>query len=583
MRKTTKQTLNFYKKYLKQYKWLTLLTFGGVGIGVMANYLSPIFYREFVDAMVASAEKQELFKIVGFILMAYLINTLGWRIGTYGMIKLQPIIMAEMSQECFKKIHSHSYRFFSNEFVGSLVKRVNRTPRSFEKFMDVLTFELFTAALRVTIATVVLFVIHPILGSAILVWSMIFLVLHYYISRYKLEKYDLKETAAETKVTAELADSLTNNINIKLFASEVSEKKRFDKTTISWRDLTYASWLFSHYIETIQSALMIALNILILVTTVHLWSNGLITVGTFVLIQVYMMDVFTHIWHTGRHLQDMHRALADAEEMTIILNQEIEVLDAPNASELKLSRGDVEFKKVEFAYDKSNGILKKLSFKVKPGEKIALIGPSGGGKTTITKLLFRFFDIQEGKIFIDGQDISQLKQESLRSQIALVPQDPILFHRSLEENISYGRIDASKKEIIAASKMANCDQFIAKLPNGYATKVGERGIKLSGGERQRIAIARAILSNTKILILDEATSNLDVHSEKLIQDALQNLMKNKTTFVIAHRLSTIVQMDRILVLDKGKIIEQGSHAVLLNKPDSLYKSLWSSQMEGYLT
>ena len=164
-----------------------------------------------------------------------------------------------------------------------------------------------------------------------------------------------------------------------------------------------------------------------------------------------------------------------------------------------------------------------------------------------------------------------------------MPQDPILFHRSLEENISYGRIDASKKEIIAASKMANCDQFIAKLPNGYATKVGERGIKLSGGERQRIAIARAILSNTKILILDEATSNLDVHSEKLIQDALQNLMKNKTTFVIAHRLSTIVQMDRILVLDKGKIIEQGSHAVLLNKPDSLYKSLWSSQMEGYLT
>ena len=237
---------------------------------------------------------------------------------------------------------------------------------------------------------------------------------------------------------------------------------------------------------------------------------------------------------------------------------------------------------MSFGYESESGVIQKFSFKLNPSEKVALIGPSGGGKSTLTKLMLRLFDVDKGKILIDGQDISKVTQDSLRGQIALVPQDPILFHRSLEENIRYGRLEASAEEIRAAAHLAHCHEFIEQMPKKYATVVGERGVKLSGGERQRIAIARAILANSKILILDEATSSLDSESEKLIQDALKNLMKNKTTFVIAHRLSTIVSMDRILVLEEGKIVEEGSHRVLIRNKGGLDRKLWELQGGGYL-
>ncbi|OGJ43526.1 hypothetical protein A3J23_04225 [Candidatus Peregrinibacteria bacterium RIFCSPLOWO2_02_FULL_48_14] len=260
----------------------------------------------------------------------------------------------------------------------------------------------------------------------------------------------------------------------------------------------------------------------------------------------------------------------------------------------------MEFEKVSFSYMESlhNGfsvarprrvteedessVLRHFSFHVKPGERVAFIGPSGGGKTTIVKLLLRLFDVDKGRILIDGQDISKVTQDSLRVQIALVPQDPVLFHRSLMENIRYGRLDASNEEVVAAAKLAHADEFIRRFPKGYETHVGERGVKLSGGERQRVAIARALLANTRILILDEATSSLDSESEKLIKDALKVLMRGKTVFVIAHRLSTIIDMDRILVLEKGRIVEEGSHADLVGKEGGLYKKLWDLQVGGYL-
>jgi ATP-binding cassette subfamily B protein len=268
----------------------------------------------------------------------------------------------------------------------------------------------------------------------------------------------------------------------------------------------------------------------------------------------------------------------------VILDEEHEVKDSLGAKNLKINAGKVEFDKVSFSYNKAKeeSVIKNLSFKVKPGEKVALIGPSGGGKSTLTKLILRLFDIKKGSILIDGQDISKVTQDSLRRQIALVPQDPILFHRTLRENIRYANQHVSDEELIAASKMAHCHEFIKKLPHGYDTHVGERGIKLSGGQRQRVAIARAILSQAKILILDEATSSLDSESEKLIQDALKNLIKNKTTFIIAHRLSTIMNVDRIFVLENGRIIEEGTHADLVSKESGLYKKLWNLQVGGYL-
>lgn len=288
------------------------------------------------------------------------------------------------------------------------------------------------------------------------------------------------------------------------------------------------------------------------------------------------------LWNFGRVIRHAYEALSDAEEMTIILNTPHEIKDIENAKDLKISIAKIEFKKVVFNYHKTKAILKNFNLIIQPNERIALIGPSGAGKTTVIKLLLRMYDITKGKILIDNQDISQVTQESLWKNISLVPQDPILFHRTLMENIRYGKQDASDDEVFVAAKAAHCHEFISKAVDGYNTYVGERGIKLSGGERQRVAIARAILRNAPIVIFDEATSSLDSKSEHFIQEGLDELMKNKIVIVIAHRLSTIKKMDRIIVVDNGEIVEQGSHQELVEKKSGIYKKLWKLQAGGFI-
>jgi len=327
---------------------------------------------------------------------------------------------------------------------------------------------------------------------------------------------------------------------------------------------------------------MVGLEFIIIYLAIKLWVAGTIQTGDFFIIQAYLLETFHQLWNFGRVIRDIYERLADAEEMILILNQPIEINDNSKAKKLKVTQGEIEFQNVSFSYNKNRKIINDLSFKIKPSEKIAIIGPSGGGKSTIIKLILRLFDIKSGQILIDNQNIQLVTQNSLRSQITLVPQDPILFHRTLFENIQYGNLKASKQEVLAAAKLAYCNEFIEKFPKKYETLVGERGVKLSGGERQRIAIARAILANSPILILDEATSSLDSESEHLIQKALKNLLKNKTSIIIAHRLSTIQEADRILVVKNGQIIEQGSHAEIIQKENGTYKKLWNLQVGGYL-
>jgi ATP-binding cassette subfamily B protein len=327
---------------------------------------------------------------------------------------------------------------------------------------------------------------------------------------------------------------------------------------------------------------MILLEAFMLYLALDLWQQGKVTPGDFILIQGYLLEVLVFAWDFGRTVRTTYRAFAEAQEMTDLLNQPLAVEDKPKAPKLKVSKGAIEFKKVHFAYGKQGQVLRDLKVSIQPGEKVALIGPSGGGKTTLIKLLLRLFDVQSGEILIDGQNIAEVTQASLRRSIALVPQDTSLFHRSLMENIRYGRLGATDAEVLAAAKKANCHDFIMKFPQGYQTHVGERGVKLSGGERQRIAIARAILSEAPILILDEATSSLDIESERLVQAALKTLLKGKTALVIAHRLSTITNMDRIVVLEKGRIVEEGSHDALLKKEDGRYRKFWDLQVGAYL-
>jgi ABC-type multidrug transport system fused ATPase/permease subunit len=332
-----------------------------------------------------------------------------------------------------------------------------------------------------------------------------------------------------------------------------------------WRAATLRSWLADDFIWGMQGLLMVGINVGLLYGALQFWERGLITVGDFVLIQAYLLGIFDQLISITRELRRVYDGLADAGEMVHILQKPHGVPDRAGAPELSVGGGAIAFDRVDFHFNAERPILRDFSLRVAGGEKVALVGPSGAGKSTITRLLLRFYDVIGGAIEIDGQDIAAVRQESLRDAIAFVPQEPILFHRTLMENIRYGRRDATDEEVMEAARKAHCHEFISALPERYDTYVGERGVRLSGGERQRIAIARAILRDAPILILDEATSSLDSESEALIQDALEKLMKGKTVIAIAHRLSTIMHMDRILVLERGAIVDEGTHEELLER------------------
>jgi len=367
---------------------------------------------------------------------------------------------------------------------------------------------------------------------------------------------------------------------VMLFASASHEKNLLTKAANTVKMASQRVWYADDWIWAFMGLFMIGINVGLLVTSTILWGQHLLTIGDFVLVQSYLLGTFDRLFGINRELRRFYDALADAQEMVYILELPHEIKDLKNAKPLKISKAAIDFKNVKFQFSKRT-VLDGLDFAIDGGQKVALVGPSGAGKSTITKLLLRFFDIKDGSVAVDGQDIAGVTQDSLRNAIAFVPQEPILFHRTLIENIRYGRRDATDEEVIEAAKKAHCHEFISQLPLKYETFVGERGIKLSGGERQRVAIARAILKNAPILVLDEATSSLDSESEALIQDALETLMQGKTVIVIAHRLSTIMKMDRIVVLENGKVVADGTHAELLAQ-EGLYKKLWSIQAGGFL-
>lgn len=586
MKQNTKKTFRFFLKHVGRYKGLTVLTFCAQTVAILAAMGGVFLFRDFFNILSSGGTKEELIQpLVGVLLVILGIRMIEWlgdRTFFYSIIHLDAKIMANIMDECFEYLHQHSYNFFNNNFTGALVKRVNRMSRSFEDISDKIAFNFYPMGLKLIITISVLTYLHLTLGLIMLVWTVLFLTINYFISIYKL-KFDLESAKADTKVTAKLADSITNSVNVKLFAALPFEVKQFKAVTGDWFFKKKRAWMIDAHVSTAQFLFMIVLEVSVLYVAIQLWGKGMITLGDFFLIQTYILEMFRELWMFGRNIRQVYENLADAEEMTEILSTPHEVKDRLKAKNIHITSGRVEFKKVRFAYSEAEeAVIKDLSFIVKPGEKIALIGPSGGGKSTIVKLILRLFDLQKGQILIDNQDIAKVKQSSLRQQITLVPQEPILFHRTLLENIRYGRRDASEKEVLLAAKMAHCDEFIQKFPQGYHTYVGERGVKLSGGQRQRVAIARAILSNAPILILDEATSSLDSESEVLIQQALENLIRQKTTFLIAHRLSTIMNADRIFVLKEGKIVEEGHHADLVNKSGSLYGRLWGLQSGGYL-
>jgi len=429
-------------------------------------------------------------------------------------------------------------------------------------------------------AVTILFMRNHTLGTLLGVWSVLFIAFQIYVAKFR-QPLRVERAQADTEVTATLADAISNQQAIALFSAKTHERNIFNAVNEKWRAATNRLWITDEWIWAGIGLFILAIEAALMFGGIYYWQQGLLTVGDFVLIQAYLLTTFERLVNINRELRGVFSALAEAGEMLEILETPHGVPDLPHAKPLHVSKGELSFNTVAFSFHSDKPVLKHLSLHIKGGEKVALVGPSGAGKSTITKLLLRLFDVTGGSITIDGQNIKESTQDSLRSAIAFVPQEPVLFHRTLMENIRYGRFDASDEEVFEASKKAHCHEFISSLPEGYTTLVGERGIKLSGGERQRVAIARAILKNAPILVLDEATSSLDSQSEALIQDALLVLMQGKTTIAIAHRLSTIMNMDRIVVLERGDIVATGSHEELLRQ-GGLYQKLWNIQAGGFI-
>lgn len=585
MKSNTKKTLRIYWSHIIKYKLSGLIILFSIVAGSSINVILPLYYKKFFDVLGSEQTKEVIAGgLVDVLIVILIINFIGWiawRIATFSLTHVFAQLIADMQNTCFKYLHKHSFSYFNNNFVGALVKRVGYFTNSFRDILDRVLWDFIPLVVKMSIIIVVLFWSNFILGAIVITWLIVFVVVNWLMAQYKM-KFDIKRAEAQTRSTGFLSDTITNNSNLKLFCGYKKEVKGFFNLNEKVRKLAEFSFNLDNIFEAIQSLLMIILEVGIFYVGIKLWEKGMFTIGDFVLLQSYVLIIFMHIWSFGKMIRRTYQNLADAEEMTEIFNTPHEIQDAKRAKILKIKKGKIELKNVDFYYHKTRKVFDRFNLTMEGCQRVALIGPSGAGKTTVVKLLLRNFDVFGGKILIDDQDISKITQESLWENISLVPQDPILFHRSLMENIRYGKFDATDEEIIKSSKLAHCHEFISDLPEKYDTFVGERGVKLSGGERQRVAIARAILRNAPILILDEATSSLDSHSESLIQDALDKLMKNKTVIVIAHRLSTIVKMDRIVFIDEGKIIEDGAHKKLLKKKSGQYKKLWELQAGGFI-
>lgn len=566
----------FRSKYMTEKKyffplviWRTLL--------VVVWLLPPIYFKKIIDiisnftgwdrSLVLSVGISILFTI----LWINLINLLIYRLSDFMIINMSTNIMRKIYLECFSYVHKHSYRFFSNNFTWSLIKKINKFVWSYDNITDTLTFEISPILFNLFFILIILWIEDWRISIAIFIRFIIYVLVQYFLYRRNYP-YEIKANEEDSKISWILSDTITNNFNIKIFGSIQKEYSKFNDMINIWTKTTKTKRYRSMLIRTSTWILMIAIQFIVFYIALKFRSKDILTIWFFVLIQLYLIRLMDQLWMMWNIFRHLYRWFSESAEMLEILDAPHEIQDKTN-NELIVSSWKIEFNDVTFAYESESLIFDRLNLKIKPGEKIALVWQSGSWKTSIVKLLFRFFDIQSGSIFIDWQDISDFTQDSLRNNISLVPQDPVLFHRSIKENISYWNPDANEEEIIAASKMAKCHDFIINLKNWYDTLVWERWIKLSWWERQRVAIARAILENKRILVLDEATSSLDSESEKLIQDAMDEVLKNKTAIVVAHRLSTIMKMDRIIVMENGKVIESGTHNELLTNENWTYKKL----------
>jgi len=583
---SVRKTLLIYRRHAARYKALLL---GIIGImpllQLVDNFIVPILVSRILNKLAkihGAINFGEFTRPILLILAIELGVNLFWRPYIRLVWTMEEKVMKDLYMSSFTHLMKMSYSFFNNRFSGSIVSQVNKFAGSFERLADTMIWNVYPLIISVILTAVLMVGRAPLYVLTLIIFSAVFVILLVRLKRNE-QPYNQRWAAAETKRTGQLADTISNILTVKAYANENIESSLFLKSvdgvvdeSLSTMDRVLKN---ERYTYTSQRSI----NAGAILSAIFLAAHSSIPLGTVYLILIYTLNIARGLWDLNTTVRNLNRVFGDARDMTEILDVRPEVDDPANAKRLRAVRGDINFDNITFAHaeSRSRPLFKNFSLHIKPGEKVGLIGHSGGGKTTLVQLLLRFIDVNKGRILIDGQSISSIKQTDLRKAVAYVQQEPLMFHRSITENIMYGQPRASQKEVISAAKMANAHGFIQQLPKGYDTLVGERGTKLSGGQRQRIAIARAMLKNAPVLLLDEATSALDSESEGLIQVALWRLMENKTTIAIAHRLSTIQRMDRIIVLEEGDVVEEGSHRELL-KLDGIYADLWARQSGGFL-
>jgi len=561
------------------------VTIVGAGflLATLGDVLTPLFAGQLVDAVTSGGANDATAwnaALAAFgLLMALGLGGMLLRHMSYmTIITMTLTMMSSIVGEAFHRVQRFSTDWHANAFAGSTVRKITRGMWGIDALNDQLLMMLLPSAVMLVGTTVMLAFIWPVMGLIVGLGSLIYVAVTIFLSVGFVAPAASLANSWDTRMGGALADAISCNAVVKGFGAEDREEVRLKYVTEKWHRRTSRTWTRGTWSGTTQQVMLIAFRAAIIGTALLLWQQGMVTPGDITLLLTSSFILQGYLRDVGQHIRNLQRAVNDMEELVAIQAEPLGIKDAPHAKPLLIEEGRIRFENVTFHYGKhATALYENFSVDIAPGERIGLVGHSGSGKTTFVKLIQRLYDVNKGRITIDGQDVAKATQASLRQQIAIVQQEPVLFHRSLAENIAYARPGATMSEIIEAAKLASAHDFIASLPKGYETMVGERGVKLSGGERQRVAIARAFLADAPVLILDEATSSLDSESELLIQQAMERLMVGRTTIVIAHRLSTVRALDRLLVFDGGKIVEEGDHSALVRRDNGIYRRLFERQ------
>lgn len=576
--------LSFFWLVSKPHRKTMLLTVACVLVGDSLGTFIPYTFKMIVDAAQGLQSGGEYAALVwagvAYVVISFFRDVM-WRLSGFAGSYWATGVRATARQVLAEYVTLHSREYFADRFAGSLANKISHAADGVRDFVESISWQFLKLLISILGTAILLFITEPVLLLGFLAWLAFSVPFNLYQARRRVP-YSIVTQEVETRLTGATVDLLSNVGAMHEYARREHELERLKSVTIERRDTGIRNWHFGENTLTLNGFIQSLFAAGLLFTTIYFAGAGTLTAGSAILIITLIYRLEDSMVFLGSHINTFSESWGEIQESLDEILIPHEITDAPGARVLAPSDGAISFDHVTFTYTGTDtAVLSDFQLAIPSHQKVGLVGKSGAGKSTLVKLLLRHYEVTRGAVTIDGQNIANATLDSLRQAVAVVPQEPLLFHRTLRENIAYGKPDATDEEVIEAAKMAHAHEFISRLPQGYDTLVGERGVKLSGGERQRVAIARAILKNAPILVLDEATASLDSESEALIQQALQKLMEGKTVIAIAHRLSTLREMDRIIVLDRGQIAEEGSHAELLQR-GGIYAGLWNHQAGGFI-